>query len=171
LSRSNSRKSTLALVFGLACVFALYPDTSGSISLSGNQLGILEISVTAEPTASDLPLDTTVVDLKVGTVTERSNKKAGYTVTLSSASALFAASFGPALRSSETADFLSYSIKYGGTAVAFPLSGIAVVVSNVSAKTTAAGTVNVVSVSFDGASAFLDEAVYADILTLTIIAK
>jgi len=161
----------LGAVVVLAAFLMMTAATSGTISLSGSEPGILEISVTSDPQAANLPLNTTVVDLKVGTVTERSNKKAGYSVTLGSASALASGSAGPSFRSSETTDFLPYSLKYGGKAVAFSSGGSASVVSNVSAKTSAAGVVNVVSVSFDGAGAFLDEAVYTDTLTFTIIAK
>ena len=155
----------------LASFLGMIAATTGTINLSGSEPGILEITVTAEPQASNLPLNTTVVDLKVGTVTERSNKKAGYTVTLGSANALASSSASPSFRSTETTDFLPYSLKYGGKAVAFSAGGAASVVSSVSAKTSAAGIVNIVSVSFDGASAFLDEAVYTDTLTFTIIAK
>lgn len=155
----------------LACIIGMTAATSGTISLSGSEPGILEITVTSEPQASSLPLNTTVVDLKVGTVTERSNKKAGYTVTLGSSSALEAGATGPSFRSSSTTDFLPYSLKYGGKAVAFSAGGAAALVSSVSAKTSAAGIVNVVSVSFNGAGAFLDEAIYTDTLTFTIIAK
>lgn len=173
----NTRNSVNPCVAGIGLALAIFcaaptmADTSGTINLSGSEPGILEITAIAEPGAASLPLNTTVVDFKVGTVTERSNKKAGYTVTLSSANALTASSPGPSFRSVATPDFLAYSIKYGGKTVAFTAGGAAAVVSSVSAKTSASGTVNIVSVSFDGANSFLDEAVYTDVLTFTIIAK
>ena len=109
----------------LASIIGMTAASSGTIALSGSEPGILEITVTAEPQASNLPLNTTVVDLKVGTVTERSNKKAGYTVTLGSANALVSGAAGPSFMSSSTADFLPYSLKYGGKAVTFSAGGAA----------------------------------------------
>jgi len=146
-----------------------FASPNASIAISGNVPAILEISVAAEPAASNLPLTTSVSDLPVATVTERSNKKAGYSVQLESANAVAAASAIPTFTSSETPDSLAYSIKYGGNAVTFQ-SGIAMV-SDVSAKTDASGTQRAVTLSFDGANSFLDESTYGDTLTFTIIAK
>lgn len=167
----KKKKFGIAICIILSAAFILTAVTSGTISLMGNEPGILEITVIAEPQAVNLPLDTTVVDFKVGTVIERSNKKAGYTVTLGSVNALAASSESPSFRSTETEDFLIYSIKYGGEAVSFSQGGSAAVVSNVSGKTTSDGIENIVSISFDGANSFLDEAVYTDTLVFTIIAK
>ena len=127
--------------------------------------------MTAEPTASNLPLNTTVNNLKVGTVVELSNDNAGYSVTLSSANASITGSTTATFRSAQVADFLPYTIQYGGAAVTFPPGGAAATVSSLSAKTSAAGSVKIVTISFDGASAFLNNAVYSDTLTFTIIAK
>jgi len=144
--------------------------TSGTINLSGNEPAILEITVTAEVIAARLPLDTTVTDLKVGTVIERSNKKAGYTVTINSASASADGSSTASFKSSGSPDTLPYALKYGGKTVSF-ISGTSAVVSTVSAKTSPTGIENEVTVSFDGANAFLDAEVYGDTLTFTVIAN
>ena len=166
---THTKPILVLALFALA--LSLAAATSGSISLSGATPVILDITVTAEAAASSLPLNTTVTDLKVGTVVERSNKKAGYTVTISSANAQSSGSLSPSLRSAQTSDFLPYSIKYGGVSVNFNAGGTAALVSSVTGKTAAAGTSNTVTISFDGSSKFLDEAPYSDTLTFTIIAK
>jgi hypothetical protein len=172
MNQISSWKKVLAVTAACSMLAAgLGAATSGTLSLTGNKPAILEITVTAEPVAANLPLAENVTDLPVGTVTERSNHQAGYTVTLSSANAMQKASTTASFRSAATQDFLNYSIKYGGVPVVFSAAGAAAVISSASAKTSSAGTVRTVTVSFDGASAFLDEAVYSDTLTFTIIAK
>jgi len=151
---------------------ALFAANTGTITLTGSEPVILQITVTSAPAASVLALNTLVTNLVVGTVTELSNKRAGYTVTLGSANALAGASATPTLISPQTTDFLAYTIQYGGVAVVFPAGGAPAVVSSVSAKTSATGTVNSVTISFDGTSKFLNEsAAYTDTLTFTIISK
>jgi hypothetical protein len=158
-------------VLGFCLAPSLGAATTGSLSLQGTAPPILQITVTAESTAASLPLNTTVTNLKVGTVVELSNDNAGYMVTLGSANALITASTTPTFRSSQVADFMPYTIQYGGVPVTFLPGGTATVVSNISAKTSAAGTVNIVTISFNGASAFLSTAIYSDTLTFSIIAK
>lgn len=168
---SHKKSVAFGLALGLYFSLSLGAATTGTLSLLGSAPPILQITVTAEPTASNLPLNTTVSNLKVGTVVELSNDNAGYSVTLSSANAQIAGSTTATFRSSQVADFLPYTIQYGGAAVTFPPGGAAAVVSNISAKTSAAGAVKIVTISFDGASAFLNNAVYSDTLTFTIVAK
>ena len=146
-----------------------FAATTASITISGSVPAILEISVTPAPAASNLPLTSSVSDLPVATVVERSNKKAGYFVRLESANAVAAGSSVAAFGSPETPDTMPYIIKYGGNAVSFS-NGVALV-SDVSSKTNASGTSRLVSVSFDGANHFLDESTYGDTLTFTVIAK
>jgi hypothetical protein len=166
----NAYKKFLVLVALTALVLLeASAATTGSIAISGSIPAIIELSVSSESVASNLPLTQTVSDLKVATVNERSNKKAGYTVVLESANAKSAGSSSPSLVSSETLDTLPYSIKYDGNAVTF--TGGSAIVSDASAKTLASGVDKPVTVSFDGAAHFLDESVYGDTLTFTIIAK
>jgi hypothetical protein len=166
-----SKKSPIIALCAILSVSsgAAFAATTASIALSGSVPAILEISVAAEPAASALPLTASVVDLPIATVLERSNKKAGYIVRLESANAVAAGSAVASFRSAETPDSLAYVVKYGGSLVSFQ-SGVAVV-SDVSAKTMASGTPRSLTVSFDGAASFLDESVYGDTLTFTVIAK
>ena len=169
----NTKRSRMTIAIAVAFVaLASIPAvaaTSGSILLSGNVPAILEITVTPEPGITNLPITTTQSDLLVATVVERSNKHAGYTVTLQSSNMVAGGLASPTFKSAGTSDSLPYSIKYGGVPVTFS-SGTAVV-SDVASRTDAAGTSKGLTISFDGANYFLDEATYSDTLTLTIIAK
>ena len=146
-------------------------ETSGTLTLQGSVPGILQITVTPEAGASALDLSLDASNVAVATVVERSNKKAGYTVTLESANAAagsaaeaYFSHTDPAVESS-----LEYSITYGGTAVT--LTNGAAVISDVSGKTDALGSAKTVAVSYNGASDFPYEGTYTDILTFTIAAK
>jgi len=167
--KASKQMYILSAVLILAAALPLSAATTATLSLSGVVPAVLEISVTPELVASNLPITTTVSDLAVATVLERSNKKAGYTVSLESASAKARGTALPAFVSAESSDVLSYSISYDGNAVSFS-SGSAVV-SSEKTRTGMSGISRAVTVSFDGASAFLDESTYSDTLTFTISAK
>jgi hypothetical protein len=167
----NMRKSALAIFAGLCFSLSLHAATTGTLLLTGTEPAILTITVTTNPAAVSLALNTNVTNLLVGTVTEQSNDTAGYTVTLSSANALALPSAVAFLKSTTTADTLPYTIQYSGAAVTFPGTGAAATISNVTAKTGASGITNNITVSFSGASANLGAAIYTDTLTFSIIAK
>ena len=169
MKTSKTIRSILSGFVLLAASSLAFAAPNASILISGSVPAILEISVTAAPAASSLPLTTTVSNLPIATVVERSNKKAGYTVELSSANATASGAAIATLNSSESPDVLPYILRYAGNAVVF--QGGKAVVSDVSAKTNAAGTSRDVTISFDGASYFLDESTYSDTLTFTVIAK
>jgi len=156
----------IALIFSGGTVFAA---TSGSIVLQGTVPPILEVTVTTEGIASSLDLSVNVSDLLVGTVVERSNKKAGYTVSVESVNAT--ADGTPRFKSIDAGnlDFLDYSITYGGIPVVF--TGGTAQVSDVSDKTTGTGTSNQIRITYDGSTAFMYEDAYEDTLTFTIQAK
>lgn len=165
------RKSALAAIAGLCAALSLHAATSGTLLLTGTEPAILTITVTTNPAAGSLALNTNVTNLLVGTVTEQSNDTAGYTVTLSSANALALPAPFAFLKSATTRDTLPYAIQYGGAAVNFLGTGAAATISNVTSKTTATGTTNNITISFSGASANLGAAIYTDTLTFSIIAK
>jgi hypothetical protein len=167
--KSTYRKILVAAALVAALGFQASAATTASIAISGSVPAIIEISVTSEAISQNLPLTQNISDLPIATVVERSNKKAGYTVVLESANAKASGLAGPTLTSGETQDVLPYSIKYNGNAVNF--SGGSAVVSDASAKTDASGISKPVTVSYSGASYFLDESTYGDTLTFTIIAK
>ena len=166
-----NRTILMILVIMLVAAGGLFAQLAGQIVLTGTVPEILNITVTPEPIAATLDLTATVNDLKIGTVTEFSNKLAGYTLTLESASAVAA---GSAIATFEgvdvsNTDTMAYTIKYGGAAVTL-VSGSAVV-SDTTTKTAGTGAANDVAISYDGAAAFLYEDSYTDTLTFTIAAK
>jgi hypothetical protein len=164
----NSKILAFALMALAAPAFAA---TSGTLTLQGTVAGILEISVTPTPAASALDLTANTTELLVATVNERSNRKAGYTVTVQSANAAAASANAAFLKSVDAlnADTLGYTMSYAGAAVAL-VGGVAQV-SDVSAKTAAGGTDKELRISYDGAASFLNADDYADTLTFTITAK
>jgi hypothetical protein len=166
----KSKKVVLGVLTGLLLALGLHAATTGTLTLSGSQPAILQITVTANAAAGTLTVNSAVVDLLVGTIVEQSNDTAGYTVTLSSANGKAGSATTATLKGTPGGDLLPYSIKYGGVAVVFH-NGEDVVVSNVSSKTVAAGSTKTVTISFDGTNANLGQAVYTDSLTFAIIAK
>lgn len=158
----------MLIVFSAAAASAA---TTGTLTLQGSVPEILEISVNADPNASDLDLTIDASNVKVATVVEKSNKTAGYTVTLESQNAA-AANVDTGLLALDSTDVdysLSYEITYGGNAVT--LSNGSAVISDVSTKTAGTGNANDVAISYNGASEFPYEGSYSDTLTFTIAAK
>jgi hypothetical protein len=170
MNKYTTKRSILAVLIGLALTLSLHAATTGTLTLTGNQPAILQITVTASSAASTLAVNSAVVDLLVGTIVEQSNDTAGYTVTISSANAKAASASTATLLGTTGGDVLPYTIKYGGVAVVF-VNGADAVVSNVTSKTVAAGSTKTVTISFDGTNANLGQSVYTDTLTFTIIAK
>lgn len=164
-------KKSLIVIYVFTAAFTLMAATTGSVVLQGSVPGILEVTVTAEAGYNTLDLTTSVTDLLVATVVERSNKKAGYTVSIQSGNAVGAGSSDAFFKSADAgnSDTLSYTISYGGASVSL-ISGSATV-SDVSTRTSGTGTSNEVRISYDGSGAFLFEDTYSDNLTFTITAK
>lgn len=163
----------LAVLMVLAASLGLSAQvtTTGTLNLSGSVPGILEITVTPDAGAASLDLGIDAANTRVADVTERSNKKAGYTVSIESANAATSGSDSAFFSNTDPAvsSTLSYTITYGGSAVT--LVGGSATVSDVAGKSTAAGTVNEVAISYNGASDFPYEGTYEDTLTFTIAAK
>lgn len=166
-------KSMMKLVFGVVVMAAValpgFSATTGTLVLQGTVPGILEITVSALPAASSLALETTQANLAVANVTERSNRKAGYTVTLQSANAGAGNAFFFKSADAANLDTLAYTLAYDGSPVSL-VAGTALI-TDASAKTPAAGVVKSLAVSFNGAASYLNEDSYADTLTFTITAK
>ncbi|MFQ3619719.1 MAG: hypothetical protein SNJ78_02130 [Spirochaetales bacterium] len=166
--KKSSKITLLSVILVTAFVLPLVAQTTGNLVLTGTVPPILQITVTALPAASNLDLSTTAT-VSVATVLERSNKKGGYTVTVTSANAVAASAALPFFKSADPAnsDILAYSLTYGGAAVTF-VSGSALVTDS-NARTTGAGASKAVEISYTGD--FLYEDTYSDTLTFTITAK
>lgn len=162
-------KIALSLVLSIACVLYLAAATTGTLTLTGVVNGVLDITVTPATVASNLDLTTSQTDLTVATVVEKSNKAAGFTVTLQSANAVAASSATPSLKGSgAVTDSVNYTVKYGGNAVTFA-NGSAQV-TNYSGATGINGLTKVLAISYTGNTG-LQEGTYSDTLTLVIAAK
>ena len=146
----------VALAAAMAPIFAL--SATGTLALSGSVAPITTISVTADPNASALPVGSAASNLKIATVVELSNSKSGYTVTLSSTN-------GASLKETAGTDSLPYSLTYGGNPVTFT-AGSATLTTSGTRSATAAGSSNVLAISFS--AAFLNADSYTDSLTFTI---
>lgn len=162
---TSSVKSLAIAGFFMLVAIPTFAATTGSLLLSGVVAPRTEITVTADANASSLPVGSTVSNLKIASVNELSNNKAGYTVSLASAN-------NGQLKESNTqavglSDSLPYSLSYNGNPVG--LNGGSAQISNISSRTTGAGTDNVLAISFS--SAFLNADTYTDTLTFTIAAK
>lgn len=136
-----------------------YAATSGTLILQGVVPNKISILVTPVAVASALNLETTQTDLKVATVNERSNSKTGYKVTISSSN------LGK-LKRTDGPEVVSYTMKYGGSAVGLSTSAGTVFTS------TATTSVNVnkdVAISYTGTAAeSMIEGTYSDTITLNI---
>jgi hypothetical protein len=164
--KSKVNVKSLVLVGGL--ILAAIPSfaaTTGTLFLSGVVAPRTEITVTADPNASHLPVGANVSGLAVASVNELSNNKAGYTVKLESAN-------GWKLSESDarqigTADSVPYALNYNNQAV--DTSSASPIISNVSSRTPGSGTDKSLAISFS--AAFLNADSYTDTLTFTIAAN
>lgn len=138
---------------------SVFAAASGTLLLQGVVAKKVSIVVTAQGVASALDLETSQTDLKVATVNEKSNSSTGYKVTITSAN------LGKLKRASGSEVF-SYSLKYGGAAVALSTAAGSVFTN------TASAAVNVnkdLAVSYTGiANEAMVEGTYSDTLTLNI---
>jgi hypothetical protein len=156
-------KKYLAII-GAVLATASVSFAQATLTISGNVAAVSSISIASAAGYNSLDLVNNASAKKVGTATEISNDKAGYKVTLSS---LNAGSTAQAVLKgvSGNADFMNYSITYGGTPVTLA-SGNAQVTS-VTARTGSTGVQKDIAVSYTGA--WLAADTYSDTLTLTIV--
>lgn len=159
-------RSLAALAIFAAIGFPVAAATTGTLGLTGTAPGVLEIAVTSKPAATTLALATDVTDLAVASVLEKSNKKTGYTVVLSSLNA--GTGTQASLDSSETLEKLPYTLKYDSSSVS--LSGGSATITSSATKTPKAGTAKELTISFAGFDANLAQGTYSDTLTFTISA-
>ncbi len=155
------KKQLLALTLATLTTSSLFAATTATLLLKGTVAPVMSISLTAEPLAASLPLQTTQNASKVATVTEVSNSTSGYKITLSSAHN------GKLRRTSGNEEF-PYSLTYG-TQGGINLNS-QYVISNPQA---AAVNVNKdVKISYTGVpAASMVAGEYTDTITFTIAAN
>jgi hypothetical protein len=155
---------TAALFASLtAPVFAQVGPVTGDLFLKGTVPQILQITVNAVGAAQTLDLSVDEAGLVVASVTERSNKKGGYSISLSSVNDGVLKSVDPA-----NTDWVPYQISYGIFA-AQPTLTPAVAVTE-TGKTTGTGVTRDVLISFSAPAQILYADDYSDTLTFTISA-
>lgn len=153
------KKTFLTFTLLLMTVQA-FAGTTATLLLKGTVPQILDVAVTAEVVASNLPLTVSQTATKVATVRESSNSNTGYKISITSANQ------GKLIRASGTEQFL-YSLAYDGASV--NLSSAVVL------KRPGASAVSVnknVTISYTGVpSASMVAGDYTDTVTFTIAAN
>jgi hypothetical protein len=150
------KKILMFLAIILLCI-TLSGATIASITLTGTVSAHVSVSVVEE----NLPLDltTSVTDLKVGTLTEKSNKS-GYSIEIASTNS-------GKLIGDVSSEELTYTAKYDGSS--FVLSSTAVEVLASGSKTS--GTDKDIVISYTIVEYELSPSVYSDTITITIVAN
>lgn len=103
----------LKIFFGLSSFLltaTIMAGTTSTLILRGTIPEILDVQVTPDAIASNLPLTTTQTNTKVATVLESSNSNTGYKISISSAN------LGKLVRTSGNEQFL-YTLKYDGVSL------------------------------------------------------
>lgn len=168
---STVLRAQMALCGTLLVAMPAFGATTGSVTPRGTVPSILEVTVTPTAGFNSLDLTTSATDVQIAQVNERTNNKAGYTISLDSTNGI-AGSLGTGrFKSTDVTntDTLDYTIKYAGNAAALTNGSATVTDSN--SKTTGTGVTKAVQVSYDGSSLFMAADTYEDTLTFTITAK
>jgi hypothetical protein len=155
---------TLAL---LGTAGAAWAQSSGTLTIQGTVAAVNTIAVAPQSGYNTLNISGGVSGQNVANITETSNDRNGYTVTMTSlnagasGSSLFLAEPGPGTNT------VPYSLTYNSVAVSFS-SGSATLTSATS-RTALAGVVKALAITI--AASWVDAATYSDTLTFTIAGK
>lgn len=150
----------------LAMALTGLADTTANLTISGSVADRTAIAAAPQGRYNTLPIEAGCTDEVVAQVTETSNNRAGYTVTLSSANA-GSGTQATLNGTGANTDTVGYSMKYAGATVS--LSGGAAVVTTSSSRTPRAGTVKSLAVTIP--QSWVTQDTYSDTLTLTIKAN
>ena len=159
----------IAMVALTTAVFAENLEDVGTIRLSGTVDKNVSIAVSGLNDYDNLDLTIDVSDLAVVAVTETSNVREGYTVSLNSANATTGTTENAFFLGLEGGEQLSYNITYDNVPVTFTAGSAEV--TNANAKTGLNGQDRVLTISYSAAEAHLGNDLYSDDLTFTITAK
>lgn len=160
---------SLTLILLGAATAGLAQTANGTLTIQGTVASTASINVAPLSGYNTLDIANGVSGQNVANITEKTNDKNGYTVTMTS---LNAGGSGNSLFLADTAggtgtDTVPYSLAYNGVAVTFA-SGSATLTSTTS-RTPQAGVVKALAVTI--ASSWVNSATYADTLTFTITGK
>jgi spore coat protein U-like protein len=159
-------RTTCALALLAGAFGAADAATTGTITLQGTVAQSCNITVTPQTGYNALDLSTSPTSLNVATVNETCNDPKGYTVSMTTANGTTTGVLKGAIAGNP--DTVTYNVTYNGSAVT--LAGSTATVTNVTAKTAAAGVTKNLNIAYTGNSN-LGADTYTDTLTFTITAK
>lgn len=166
------KRSTIAVLVLLVLALAggfVTSATTGTLALTGTVAQNISIDLSVNTFTLTLTDNSTVTDAAVATATERSNARAGYTVTISSGHGVNGSnSLYLAGVTSGNTDTIPYTLKYDGTLADFT-SGTATV-TDTTARTNGSA-VKAITVSYTVPDGALNADDYTDTLTFTITGK
>lgn len=100
--------------------FSSFAATQADLLLKGEIAPVLEISIDHETVASNLDLSQKATNVKVATLTEKSNYHSGYKIKAKSSNS------GKLVNSSDVNSFVNYSLTYNGNNVPLTSASIQV---------------------------------------------
>jgi len=156
-----------AIVLSTLVVAGAAAQTSANLTLTGTVPAILSLTMTPEAGIGALDL-TKDINMKIAKFVEMSNKRAGYTVSVTSASALAEGTDDAFFKGTDpdNDEQLVYTITYGGATPTF--SAGSAVLKTASTKTSKDGVTSDAFLIFTGSALFPNEDTYSDTLTFTI---
>ena len=165
----TNMKKYIALTMTLlgTAVAGLAQTANGTLTIQGTVASTVSITVAPLGGYNTLDIVNGVAAQNVANITEKTNDKNGYKVTMTS---LNAGGSGSSLFLKDTAvgvDTAPYSLTYNGSAVTFSTGSATL--TDVSSRTAQAGVVKALAVTI--ASSWVNSATYADTLTFTITGK
>jgi hypothetical protein len=160
------KKPIAVAVAVIATALTSLAQSSANLTISGTVANNTTIAVASQPGYNSLNIEAGETDKLVAIVTEKSNKRNGYTVTLQSQNAGTSAQAFLKGTGGNT-DQADYTLKYNSMAVTL-VSGAATI-TDANARTSSAGVDKNLTVTIP--AAWLNTDTYSDTLTLTIAAK
>lgn len=152
---------SLIVLATLAFSFSSIAATTATLNLKGTIDEKMSIEVANDTLALDLDLTTTASDLKIAEVIEKSNRKAGYKVAISSAN--------NGVLKNGTDDEVAYTLKYGSTSLVLDGSDEIVYANQ---RALGAGETRDIKISYTGqAEEELVSGDYTDTVTFVISAN
>lgn len=171
------RKTTFIMILMITLTVAVFaevptPQTedSGTLTLIGSVAKKVTIDITPVGDYQTLNLMNDLTDYQVASVNEFSNVRAGYTVSLQSATAAAGSLTNPVFDGGNGDDTLEYTIKYNGSPVTFD-AGAEATITDVDDKTPLAGVDKALTISYSGTTVNIYDGTYEDTLTFTIRAN
>ena len=165
----SSRIALVVLVIFAACVPS-FAGTSGDLALSGTVAQVINLTITpdtANTTSLPILAGTGAAGLKIASLVELSNVKAGYTVKVTSINGYKLVQAFQSVASG--GDSVPYTFIYNGVAIT-PTGTVTRTETGTGGKSVAGGTSKDLSIVF-GASTILNADSYSDTLTITIAGK